>query len=88
MDGIEKVKSSPFKYVGRVGVWLHSFVITALSTCRFTPGAVGIEVWVGPRVGLDVFAPTIVCMYSVLKRLAIPSHFHIPLPSVVPFTHS
>ena len=31
-----------------------------------------------------------VCMYvrAVLNRLATPSDFHIPLPSVVPFAHS
>jgi hypothetical protein len=27
-------------------------------------------------------------IYTVLKRLATPSDFHIPLPSVVPFAHS
>jgi hypothetical protein len=29
-----------------------------------------------------------VCVCAVLKLLATPSNFHIPLPSVVPFTHS
>jgi hypothetical protein len=30
-----------------------------------------------------------VCMYcAVLKRLATPSDFHTPLPSIVPFAHS
>ena len=31
---------------------------------------------------------TILYVCAVLKRLATPSDFHIPLPSVVPFTHS
>jgi hypothetical protein len=52
----------PFKYVRRVGVCLHPFVITALVPVALSPGknpgAVGIEVGVRPRVGLDVFAPT------------------------------
>ena len=29
-----------------------------------------------------------VCVRAVLKRLATPSDFHIPLPSVVLFAHS
>jgi len=63
----------PCKDVGRVGIWLHSFVITFLSTGCNTPGAVGIEVGVGPRVGLDVFVPTSVfrprMFYSRAKLL-------------------
>jgi hypothetical protein len=42
-------------------VWLHTFVTTALSTVRFTPGknplTVGIEVGVGPHSRSACFYP-------------------------------
>jgi hypothetical protein len=62
VGGIGKV--SPFhamKFVGGVGVWLHSFVTTALSTGRLTPGKEPLgcwnKSWGGPQSRYACFCP-------------------------------
>jgi hypothetical protein len=50
------------------------------------------SVWLGDPTGSNATAQLCKDLWlyvcAVLKRLATPSYFHIPLPSIVPFAHS